>query len=188
MWAKVDEFRAYMQIWNVKKLGMFSDTNNLKHTLDSIAISNKKEPLDSIAYNNKILSLFQQWAKKITNNIFAEAWHIRGMHKDGVIKYYIDYTLDYVRSWFTQRSLYKKQWSQEHRTHTEDLWYALWDEWILVTQFIKLYEKNMSHTNEFHIKRMIDFLDWYFENYSDPVKAQLYRDKLKWLQKAKKTT
>lgn len=186
--AKVDEFRAYMQVGNVKKLGLFSDTNNLKYILDSIALSNNKKPLDSAAYKTKIISLFQQWAKKIVNNIFAEAWHVRGMHKDGVIRYYVDYTVDYLKSWFSQRNLYQKKWSQEHRTHSEDLWYALGDEWILITQFIEMYEKNMPKASKFHISRLIHFLDWYFDNYKDVSKAQLYKERLQWLVSNNKIT
>lgn len=176
--AKVDEFSATMQVGNIKNIGIFADTLDYRKKQDSIQIALWKPPLTDEEFTAKLISLNKTWAKYIANKIFAEAWHIRWIHREWVIRYYMNYFGDYIKSWFKQKSLYEQPWSQENRTHNEDIWWWQWEEWILIAQFLQLYENNMPANSIRHLDRLITFYETYFGNYTDTKKSALYREKV----------
>ncbi len=176
--AKVDEFQSNMQIANIKNTWVFADTASLYHTMDSTATVQWK-PLLPQDLTKKIHELNKSWARYILNKIVAELWHIRGLHRDWLIRYYTDYLWNYLKNSFHQKSLYTKEWTKEYMTHNIDNGWWNWEEWVIIAQFIRLYEEQMPKNSKRHMERLASFYNWFFENYQDPVKSAFYREKAK---------
>lgn len=174
--AKVDEFKANMQIANIRSTGVFSDTTSLYHTMDSTATAEGRKLLPA-DITKKIHELNRSWARYIVDKIVAELWHIRWLHRDGLIRYYMDYLWNYVKGSFQQKNLYDKPWTEEYETHSVDNWRWQWEEWIIIAKFLKLYEENMPKDSKRHTVRLASFYNWFFENYQDLVKAWFYIQK-----------
>ena len=93
----------------------------------------------------------------------------------------MNYAGNYIKHWFAQKPLYSKPNTVEYQTHHEDRGRAKGEEGILIAKMLKLYEQRMPENSKRHIARLISFYDWYFESYSDPIKAKFYREKLTFL-------
>lgn len=170
--AKVDELRSNMQVANIQTTWVFGNIVNA----DTVSTTEATAITDSIS--KQINSLNKHWSTYILNNIMAELWHIRGFQREWLVKYYVDYTFDYIKNIWNQRWLYHMKNAKEQLTHTLDNGRANWEEGILIATLLKMYEEHMPKNSRFHIQRLINFYDWYFENYKDPVKASLYKEKL----------
>ena len=190
--AKVEELQSKKQISNIKDKWVFSDTSNIKARLDS-SLRKKNILLTEAALLDVLHRLnagktitvdsisYSWWIPKIFNSLLAEDGHISLLHKEWLIRNYLNYAGNYIKNWFKQDHLYWEANTVENQTHEEDRWWARGEEWILIAKLLKMYEERMPKNSVWHIERIALFYNWYFEHYKDPVKSQFYQDRLKTL-------
>lgn len=86
---------------------------------------------------------YKWWIQKLINAEVAEDGHISILHKEWMIRNYLNYAWNYIKNWFKQKTLYHKDYTVENQTHEEDRWRAKGEEGILA-KLLQMYGRSYA--------------------------------------------
>jgi len=140
-------------------------TNTIhSHQLDSVLIkfddvkAKEKLSLDYVSGLNCFLS--DTWQKYLLNNRIAELAHAKQLKEKWFLKFWINSSIDYIRSGFDYDKTYFMPWTIEYQAHKEY-------EQKLIQEFIATYEKYSDKKSFDYLRELAKFNSWFFEKYKN---------------------
>ena len=152
-------------------INTFNNTINI-HQLDSLMIKFKEHWTDA-DYASWTWSLwgfdFESRKSHMINNWIAELSHAKQLKERWMVKFSIDWWIDYLKAPGKYEKQYHIPWTIEYQAHKEY-------EPALIKEFIETYEKYTKNNPQFNFK-IAKFYGGFFEKYKDEEKALDYLQK-----------